>query len=146
MRQLKVCVLMGFLASLFGCAEGDDDSRLAPALDSPFKVFFADYAEDKILESKDARAATKPDVLHSMDCVLHMPRNFIGLIDRNDVTLQFMVNDDETIHIDVPVPSRTGSFVKTATLKECLDLVGNLGDTIDVAKIDGLTFKSWNPQ
>ncbi|MBS0209632.1 MAG: hypothetical protein JSS27_11835 [Planctomycetes bacterium] len=135
---------MGIFGSLFGCAKGDGHSHQAPASHAPFKLFFVDYVEDKTLESKDARAATKAEILHSMDCVLHMPRNFVGLIDRNDMTLQFMVNDDKTIHVDVPVPSRTGSFVKTATLKECLDLVSTLGDSIDVAKIGGLTFTSWN--
>ena len=109
----------------------------------PLKVFFVDYCEDKVLESKDARVATKDEILHSMDCVLHMPRNFIGVIGENGTTLQFVVNDDKTIDIDVPVPADRGSYVKTTDLQECLEIVRNLGDTVNAEGIDGLDFKSW---
>ena len=74
----------------------------------PLKMFFADYCEGKVLESEDARLATKPEILHSMDCVLHMPSNFIGIIDENDATLQFIVNDDKTVSVDIPVPANEG--------------------------------------
>lgn len=107
------------------------------------KVFFADYYEDKILDSKDARAATKEEILHSMDCVLHMPSNFIGVTDQHGVTLQFMVNDDRTIHIDVPVPAQGGSYVRTASLKECLEMMRVLGDCTDIEEIRGLKFEAW---
>jgi len=137
---------MGLLGSFFGCSEGNSDSQAPRSPEPHFKLFFADYSENKIVESKDARIATKSEILRSMNSVLHMPRNFIGVIDKDETTLQFMVNDDKTIHVDVPAPTRTGSFVKTAELRECLGLVSNLGSTIDVARIDGLVFKSWNAE
>jgi hypothetical protein len=109
----------------------------------PLKMFFADYCEDKVLESNDARVASTEEILHSMDCVLHMPRNFIGVTDENKVTLQFMVNDDKTICVDVPAPSEQGSYVKTASLGECLKIVGGLGEQITVKEIEGLEFQAW---
>lgn len=108
-----------------------------------WKVFFADYCEDKILESKDARAAAMEEILHSMDCVLHTPGNFIGVIDGGGVTLQFMVNDDGTIQIDIPAPRQRGSYVKTGKLAECLDLLRNIGSNINVENIAGLAFQPW---
>ena len=102
------------------------------------KLFFVDYCEDKVIESKDARVASKEEILHSMDCVLHMPRNFIGVTDENDVTLQFMVNEDRTICVDVPAPAEKGSYVKTTDLRECLDIVRGLGQTINAKEIDGI--------
>ena len=107
------------------------------------KIFFADYCEDKILEARDARESSKEDILHSMDCVLHMPRNFLGIIDEDDATLQFMVNDDRTIHVDVPIPAEQGSYSKTAELKECLEIVQNIRERIVMQEIDGLEFELW---
>ena len=109
----------------------------------PLKMFFVDYCEDKEIESKDARLATNDEILHSMDCVLHMPRNFIGVIDDNDVTLQFMVNDDKSVSIDVPAPLERGSYVKTTDLRDCLEIVKGLGETIDTKSIDGLNLQPW---
>ena len=109
----------------------------------PLKMFFVDYCEDKVLEAKDARVVPKKEILHSMDCVLHMPQNFIGVFGDNDVTLQFMVNDDKTICVDVPVPSEQGSYVKTASLDECLEIVRGIGEQITLQEIEGLEFQAW---
>ena len=107
------------------------------------RVFFVDYCEGKRVDSKDAWEATLEDILHEMDCVLHYPRNFIGVIDGNDVTIQFMVNKDKTILVDVPVPEEGGSYGKTTDLRECLNLVRKIGDRIQLEEIDGLTFERW---
>jgi hypothetical protein len=108
-----------------------------------WKVFFADYCEDKIVEANHARIATKDEILHSMDCVLHMPNNFIGIVDENNATLQFVVNDDKTIDIDLPVPASRGSYTKTTDLAECLKVVRGLGDSVDPSQIVGLVFQPW---
>ena len=110
-----------------------------------YKIFFTDYCEGKTLDSKDARAATKEEILHSMDCVLHMPDNFLGIIDANGTTLQFMVRKDRSITVDIPDESKQGSYTKNASLADCLDLVRDLPAEISAANIDGLAFMSWLP-
>ena len=78
------------------------------------KMFFTDYGADKTVEAADARAAGKDEILHTMECVLQMPRNFVGVIDENDGTLQFMVNSDKTIRVDLPFEQEVNPFVKDA--------------------------------
>ena len=108
-----------------------------------FKVFYSDYCEEKIIDSSDAFHASVSEILHSMDCVLHVPKNFIGIIDERDITLQFYVNDDKSILIDVPMPEKNGSFCRAGSLQECLSIVKRLDKAVDVSKIDGLEFQSW---
>lgn len=110
---------------------------------SKLRFFYTDYCEDKSIPSHEAWTASKDDILHSMDCVLHIPRNFIGIIDDQNVTLQFMVNDDRSIDVDIPSPARRGSYVKTTSLDECLELVRELGESIQPDSIAGLNFTSW---
>lgn len=107
------------------------------------RFFYTDYCEDKSIPAEEAWEVSKEDVLHSMDCVLHMRGNFLGIIDSNEVTLQFMVNKDRSIHIDIPEPTKGGSYVKTGSLAECLELVRTLGETIQPEAITGLSFESW---
>jgi hypothetical protein len=109
-----------------------------------YKVFFTDYCEGKILESGDARVATKEDILHSMDCVLHVPDNFLGIIDSRGTTLQFMVCKDRSITIDIPDVSKQGSYTKISSLSDCLDLIRQMPADISTVDIDGLTFNSWH--
>lgn len=110
-----------------------------------YRLFYTDYCEGKSLESANARVATKDEILHSMDCVLHMPDNFLGVIDARDTTLQFMVGKDRSITVDIPDVERQGSYSKTSSLSDCLELVRGLTENISAAEISGLTFNSWHP-
>src|SRR5262245_12050644 len=107
------------------------------------KIYFTDYGADESLDAKDARAAAKDEILQTMESVLRMPRNFVGVIDENDGTLQFMVNSDNTIRVDLPYPDDRGSYVKTADLDECLELVRSIRDRIKKEEIRGLKFQQW---
>lgn len=110
---------------------------------SKLRFFYTDYCDDKSIPSQEAWTASKDQILHSMDCVLHSPRNFIGIIDDRNVTLQFIVNDDRSIDVDIPSPSQRGSYVKTTGLAECLELVRELGETIQPDSIADMKFESW---
>lgn len=107
------------------------------------KFFYTDYCEDKEISSEDAWSRTKEEILHSMDCVLHMPRNFLGIIDADELTLQFLVNDDKSITIDIPQVERQGSLTKKANLEECLAIVSLIDGGINIESIDGLEFVRW---
>jgi hypothetical protein len=107
------------------------------------KLFFTDYGDDESLDAADARVAGKDEILHTMESVLQVPRNFVGVIDENDGTLQFMVNNDKTIRVDLPFPEDRGSYVKTCDLSECLDLVRSIRDRIKKEEIHGLKFQQW---
>ena len=104
------------------------------------KMFLADYCEDK---ASDVRPSSKDEILHSMDCVLHMPRNYIGVTDENGVTLQFMVNEDKSTYVDIPAPAERGSYAKTTDLQDCLTIMRVIGEAIDAKTIDELAFQAW---
>ncbi len=107
------------------------------------KVFFADYCEGKILPSESARVASKAEILRMAGCVLHTPSNFLGITDENGATIQFIVNEDTTIAVDVPDLNAGGSHVKMVTLDECLQIVRDLDESVEIGTIPGLKFEAW---
>ena len=109
----------------------------------PLKMFLTDYAEGTSIDSAEPRAVSTDEVLRWMQIVLREPDNFLGITDVNDTTLQFMVNVDRSIHVDVPIVAKGGSYAKTATLNECFGMVKGIGDTIALERIDGLEFQAW---
>jgi hypothetical protein len=111
-----------------------------------FKFFYTDYCEGKTIpaENADQWYVTKEEILHSMDCVLHMPDNFLGIVDKYENTLQFAVNKDRSIHIEIPSPKELGSYGKEISLEEALNTVRNLGEIITCETIGGLKFQKWN--
>ena len=108
-----------------------------------YEMFYADYCEGKEILSDQPCTRTKEEILHSMDCVLHMPNNFLGIVDKSGTTLQFMVNQDKTVAVDIPQVPRQGSLTKTVELSQCLELVRELGECVDPNSIEGLEFTSW---
>ena len=67
-----------------------------------FKFFYTDYSTEKHVRSDEAVSETLENVIDHMQSMLNEPDNFIGLIDENNLMLQFMVEDDGSICVDVP--------------------------------------------
>lgn len=108
-----------------------------------FKLFYTDYSKDKHLRSDEAKPATIDNIVDCMNSLLLEADNFVGIIDSNDVMLQFMVEDDGTICIDIPIHERKGSFTKISDLSESIKIVSALQKDIILEQINGLEFKSW---
>lgn len=108
-----------------------------------FKFFYTDYANDKDVRSDEAVSETLDNIIGHMQAMLKEPDNFIGLIDENNVMLQFMVEDDGSICVDVPMHEQKGSLTKSASLAESIAIVRSLNQEILFDEIDGLEFKPW---
>jgi len=108
-----------------------------------FKFFYTDYSTDKHVRSDEAVSETLDNVIGHMQSMLKEPDNFIGLIDENNVMLQFMVEDDGSILVDVPMHERKGSLTKHSDLYGAIEIVRDLKDVILFEEIDGLEFKAW---
>ena len=108
-----------------------------------FKLFYTDYSDDKHLSSDEAESATLEKIIDCMNRLLNEPDNFVGIIDCNDVMLQFIVEDAGTICIDAPIQERRGSFTKSTDLTECIKVVDALQKNIVLEQINELEFKSW---
>ncbi len=99
-----------------------------------FRYFYTDYCEDKAIDGSKPWEAEVSQIVHSMDCVLHRSKNFLGIINSKDQTLQFYVEKDRSITIDVPVVKNgayAGSKQKRTNLETCLQLVRDLNGTED---------------
>lgn len=108
-----------------------------------FKYFYTDYSKDKHIRSDEAVSETLENIIDCMEGLLHEEDNFIGIIDDNDVMLQFMVEEDGSICIDLPIHDRKGSYTKNADLNECVEIVNAIEKDIVQEQICGLEFKSW---
>ncbi|HHG3517577.1 TPA: hypothetical protein ACPV0E_004606 [Vibrio parahaemolyticus] len=58
--------------------------------------------------------------------VAQCPNNFIGFIDREGTTLQFMVDEFDKIWLDIPSVEEKGSYGKHITNAEMIALVDSL--------------------
>ena len=108
-----------------------------------YKFYYTDYSTDKHIRSDEAVSESLDNIIGQMNSLLQEPDNFIGIIDENNVMLQFMVEDDGSICVDIPMHDQKGSLTKSANLNECISLVDSLQENILIEQIEGLEFKHW---
>ena len=66
-------------------------------------LFYCDYQKGENVPGSDAVPSTVTNVLHKMKEVLRSPENFLGIVNDRDQTLQFAVENDYRVLIDIPV-------------------------------------------
>lgn len=103
-----------------------------------YKYFYTDYAKNKEIPGEKPSKAVKARVLRSMKRVLTAPDNFLGMLNDQGQCLQFMVNADRSVLIDIPIVE-DGAFIgsksKIATLAECMAMVESLEGGDDFAAL-----------
>ena len=99
-----------------------------------YKYFYTDYATNKEIPGEAPKVADRSRVMRSMKRVLQRPDNFLGILNDRNQCLQFMVNADRSVLIDIPIigdGAFCGSKSKMATLSKCLALVESLNGDED---------------
>jgi IMP cyclohydrolase len=71
-----------------------------------FKLFYTDYSKDKHVRSDEAVTETLENITKLMQSLLHEEDNFIGIIDDDNVMFQFMVDEDGSLIVDLPMHDR----------------------------------------
>ena len=104
-----------------------------------FQFFFTDYDGEEVLPTQNQYASID-EIIELMQSVLIRPENFLGIVDKNDRTLQFIVNDDYSLDADIPVPDQKGSYTKTISLHEAVKLVQKQTELIQIDTIEGMAF------
>jgi len=107
-----------------------------------FQFFFTDYDGEEVLPTQNQYASID-EIIEIMQSVLIRPENFLGIVDKNDRTLQFIVNDDYSLEVDIPVPDQKGAYTKTISLHEAIKLVQKQTELIQMDTIEGMTFMKW---
>ena len=107
-----------------------------------YQYFFTDYEGEEILADNEI-TASKEEIIQFMKQILLVKDNFLGIIDQNDLCIQFMVNQDHSILVDIPIPELDGSYTKNTTLMGALQIVHELDAMIQIEDIDNLQFEKW---
>lgn len=107
-----------------------------------FQFFFTDYDGEEVLPAQ-TQYASIDEIIELMKSVLIRPENFLGIVDKNDRTLQFIVNSDYSLDVDIPIPDQKGSYTKTISLHEAVKLVQKQTELIQIDAIEGMAFMKW---
>jgi len=107
-----------------------------------YSLFYDCVALDEAVPSTNPLPATPRKVKAMLSEVLIDEGDFIGIVDDEGTTLQFL-KQHAGIWMEVPDPEHEGSHGKHVTLDEARATLDELGETIEHYLIDGLVFEKW---
>ena len=108
-----------------------------------FKVFFSCHSTSNRVDSQNPIVHDKSICIDLALQMLQDDGDFYGLIDDNNRAIQFIVNPDSSISMDIPIPEKQGSFTKIVSKEEVVDTLDSIKNPMDIHSIKGLEFKSW---
>ena len=111
--------------------------------DSGYICYFKDYISGESADPGDELFFELPDVHESMERVLIYPNNFWGVMDETGYALQFSVNEDFSVTLEIAQPERDGSLFKTESLDHFIALMQKAGRHLHLLEVDGVEFRSW---
>jgi hypothetical protein len=110
---------------------------------SHYRVTYCAYESGEHLAADDPKLMRREEILALMRKVLTSPGSFVSVMDASGTMIQFVLDDDGSVMLDIPHPNKRGSYAKRTTLTACVTAVEKLGDTIRLDEVDGLVFERW---
>lgn len=149
---------LSLLLFIVGCSDRDaeesdvDTPRAGPsATDSAggdsaltFDVFYTCYSTQKTVEAQSPIPLGVAEIRAAFGDHLREKDDFLGIVDSEGVTLQFMVEDDGSYWTEIPIPKRQGSVGRALTQKEVTHLLQHLPRSLrPLEKELHLEFRAW---
>jgi hypothetical protein len=110
---------------------------------TPYRVFYCCYSTDSRIESEVAVPADKRLFLVLASQVLLKATDFFGIIDAHGGVLQFYIEKDGRIWMEVPAPEKKGSYGCHITKNEMESVLRDPPVYFTPGKFPKLEFTAW---
>jgi len=106
--------------------------------------FYADHMANDFVSIDDEVFMEFEQILATLQSgVLEYPKNIWGIIDERGNSLQFFVNDDGSIEMNISVPEKFGSYTKAIEFPECYAIVSQAHQYFENIEMDDAEFNGW---
>lgn len=106
-------------------------------------VFFQDYTRDICVSSDAPLEASIWQVLDIFENLPEEDGSYIGLVDEDNETLQFMKYNRYVWLIEIPKPHLKGSYQGYFTKNKCKKIITEVFDGLPLSQVSGLSFEKY---
>jgi hypothetical protein len=108
-----------------------------------FRVFYRDYVNDVVVSSAQPESLLAERIAPLAESVLQHADNFIGVIDSNELVLQFYLDDDESsVFVELLYPEDKGMLRLNMPWDQAVALLTGLPEAFDESLLPGAQFIS----
>lgn len=108
-----------------------------------YRVFYSCAATGDAVDSETPYSTDRDTMIAMAQQLLRSEGDYYGIIDENGVALQFMVENQETLWMEIPVPAEQGSYGGQLPFSELEKTLLALAPPFDPGGIAGLQFQPW---
>lgn len=108
-----------------------------------FRVTYCDYETGRHVAADGPLPMSRGEILELMDQVLTSPGSFVSVMDADGTMLQFVLDEDGSVMLDIPHPPKRGSYAKRTTVAACVKAIRELSDKVELDAFEGLEFERW---
>ena len=108
-----------------------------------YSVFYTRYETGDTMDSNTPYSCDRDTMVAMGQQILRADGDFFGIVDENTLTLQFMVQDDGRIWMELPVPSEGGSYGKHILSSDLECELLSVMLPFDPSRMEGLRFERW---
>ena len=108
-----------------------------------YRQFYCRNATSDSIEGGSAEPVDRYSSVSTALQILQDPGDFYGIVDDREVTLQFMVEPEGDVWVEVPCPQERGSYGRRISFSEIEPILLSLSGALSKDCIEGLEFISW---
>jgi hypothetical protein len=133
---LKILALL--LLTIFAVSASADDT-------GSLQMFYCIHSEHNCVSPSAAVPSNHATALAVAEKALSSKDDFVGFTDVDETTLQFYVEGDDSVWVDMPVPERKGSYGMHTNRAKALQVIGRLSPPLSRYRSElHLEFKEWD--
>lgn len=106
-------------------------------------VFYTCYETDDVVHADSPYPTDKDNMIGIGQQVLRGDGDFFGVIDKNGSTVQFMVEGDNKVRVEMPDPERGGSWARYFSANDLETELLGISVPFDSSTKRGMSFESW---
>lgn len=111
---------------------------------SGLRLFYCIHSERPCKDTAEQVQVSRGDALLLARRALSRKDDFVGFTDPHETTLQFYVEDTDSILVDMPMPQLRGSYATHLNRAQALRLIAGLSSPLSRYRSDlKLTFAKW---
>lgn len=90
------------------------------------RAFYCIYQEDLNIDANNLIDLNRNQINKLIEKIILRQGNFIGFIDDENTTIQFVFEGKNTVLIDIPLLDKCGSFSKTISVQQIKKIITEL--------------------
>jgi len=108
-----------------------------------FRVFYMSHETEDRVDATEPYLTDRDTMVSMAQQLLRGDGDFFGIIDERGTTLQFIMQGEDDVWMEIPMPSKGGSYGRVLPIENLETMLLSIEPPFLPSRIEGLNFQQW---